>query len=207
MGKVISDGWATGRALGGLGAGKTVDRLAMPVVVDGYNLLHATREYEEAADWGRQQLCRLLIEWARRKREEVVVVFDGAAPRGALAEQLHGKGIGVIYSGAGRSADALIAQMIEASSAPRRLVVVSSDRQVRRAARRRQCRLVASPVFFVGVVKALSGRRAQAAEPAEKRDGTAPQDVDRWLRQFGYDVKDEPDEFPEVQAEADDDAG
>jgi predicted RNA-binding protein with PIN domain len=188
-----------------LRAGETINSLAMPVLVDGYNLLHATREYEEAADWGRQQLCRLLIEWAQRKREEVVVVFDGVAPRGALGEQLHGKGIGVIYSGAGRSADALIAQMIEASSAPRRLLVVSSDRQVQRAARRRRCRHVGSPVFFTGVVRALSTRRASAAEPAEKREGTAPQDVDRWLRQFGYDGKDEPDEFPEIQAAAEDD--
>jgi predicted RNA-binding protein with PIN domain len=179
-------------------AGETIDSLAMPVLVDGYNLLHATRQYEEVADWGRQQLCRLLIEWAQRKREEVVLVFDGVAPSGALAEQLHGKGIGVIYSGGSRSADALIAEMIEASTAPRRLLVVSSDRQVQRAARRRRCRRVGSPVFLAGVVKALSGRRASAAEPAEKREGTAPQDVDRWLRQFGYDAEDEAEEFPEI---------
>ncbi len=116
----------------------------MPVIIDGYNLLHAARRYDEDGDLGRGQLCQLLGRWGRVARQEVLVVFDGAAPPEPLGRQLHGVGIEVIYSGPGRSADDLVVERIDASSAPRRLMVVSSDRQVRRAARRRRCGQVGS---------------------------------------------------------------
>lgn len=159
----------------------------MPVIIDGYNLLHAARRCDEDGDLGRGQLCQLLGRWGRVARQEVLVVFDGAAPPEPLGRQLHGVGIEVIYSGPGRSADDLVVERIDASSAPRRLMVVSSDRQVRRAARRRRCGQVGSADFFEQVLRVLARGRRSEPEPPEKRAGPAPEEVDEWLRRFGYD--------------------
>lgn len=170
----------------------------MPVIIDGYNLLHAARGYDEDGDLGRGQLCQLLGRWGRAAQQEVLVVFDGSAPPEPLGRQLHGVGIEVIYSGPGRSADDLVVERIDASSAPRRLVVVSSDRQVRRGARRRRCPQVHSADFFEQVLRVLASGRRSESEPAEKRTGPAPEDVDEWLGRFGYDPDAKCDDYPDL---------
>ncbi|MFQ6048525.1 MAG: NYN domain-containing protein [Phycisphaerae bacterium] len=159
----------------------------MPVLIDGYNLMHAGRVDESRGTFGRAQLCSLLGRWARRSRQAVTVVFDGTAPAEPLGWQLHGCDIEVTYSGPGRSADEMIIERINLSSAPRRLTVVSSDRQVRRAARRRRCRWVDSSSFLAYVTRALQRKPGGQSEPAEKRTGPAAEEVDDWLRTFGYD--------------------
>jgi predicted RNA-binding protein with PIN domain len=165
----------------------------MPVVIDGYNLLHAARGVEGCSQLGRGQLCEMVAAWSRRTGESALLVFDGAQPSEALASQLHGEGVDVLYSGAGQSADQVIDEHIRASSAPRRLTVVSTDRAIRRAARRRRCRHATSADFLELMVRVLSKPRRPQVEPPEKRTGTPPEEVDDWLRRFGFDPEEDSD--------------
>jgi len=163
----------------------------MPVVIDGYNLLHAARGVEGCSQLGRRQLCEMVASWSQRVGEPVLLVFDGVAPSDALAGQLHAEGVDVLYSGAGRSADEVIGEQIRASSSPRRLIVVSTDRAIRQAARRRRCRHATSAEFLELMVRVLSRPPRVPSEPPEKRKGTPPDEVDDWLRRFGFDPEEE----------------
>ncbi len=153
-------------------------------VIDGNNLMHALAACGEEV--GRYGLCKLLSPLARR--ESVTVAFDGPRPEGQMDRQIRELGVEVVYA-PGRPADERILARIGADSDPRRLAVVSTDREIRTAARRRRCKVIRSEDF---APQLLAERRAAAeppppAEPPEKRRGLSPGETKRWLREFGLD--------------------
>jgi len=159
----------------------------VPVIIDGNNLLYAARAAEdERLLVGRAMLCDVLGRWAERRRQAVCVVFDGATPRAALARQIAHPAIQVLYSGAGKSADAVVVEMIKASSAPRRLTVVSSDRVIAQAARRRRATALSADAFWVMVRRDLARPLRRPSEPEEKEAGLNPDARQQWLREFGF---------------------
>ena len=167
----------------------------MPLLIDGNNLIHALARV--GPDLGRGSLSKLLAALAEPGRpgplagERVCVVFDGAAPRGPMAEQMKYDRLEAVYS-APRTADELILERIAADTAPRRLTVVSSDRELRRAGRRRRCKLAGSEEFADALVSA-SARPARPApdEPPEKRRGClTPAETQAWMRELGLSEED-----------------
>jgi len=162
----------------------------VPVLVDGNNLLHAARGAEQTGPLvGRSLLCDALAKWARRRRERVHVVFDGRAPRPDLAKQIGTSDIRVSYSGR-RSADAVLIETLETDSAARRILVVSSDHEIIRAARRRRAKAMRSGEFWTMVQRDLSRPKAKPAEPPEKRRGLTPPAAEQWLKEFGLGQED-----------------
>jgi predicted RNA-binding protein with PIN domain len=157
----------------------------MPVLIDGNNLLFAARDADPERPPSRSTLCLRLGQWARRTGENVTVIFDGPAPRGDVARQIRDPNIMVDYSGAGVSADDALTSTIEGHSAARSLVVVSSDREIARVARRRRARAVRSDDFWAAVQRDLARPRRRPLEPKEKRHGLRPADTERWLRELG----------------------
>ena len=158
----------------------------MPVVIDGNNLLYAARTIEGPSPLiGRSMLCQTVGSWARRRNERVHIVFDGPSPPGALAKQIASPDIQVTYSGRGISADAVLCGILETDSAARRLVVVSSDRALMRAAKRRRARPIRSEEFWVRLRRDLARPARQRIEPEEKEAGLSPQATEQWLDEFG----------------------
>jgi predicted RNA-binding protein with PIN domain len=130
-------------------------------------------------------LCDTIGRWARRRKQRAHIVFDGPSPQAALAEQIGSPGIRVSYSGAGISADAVIGEILGRDSAARRLLVVSSDRAIARAATRRRARPIGSEQFWVMVQRDLARPVRRRTEPREKEAGLSPPATDAWLEEFG----------------------
>jgi hypothetical protein len=160
----------------------------MSVLVDGNNLTFAMAD--AGLDSGRGALCRLLGLLAERTDQRVRVVFDGKSPPPGLAGQIADSRIEVLYSDR-RKADAVIAELIQADSAPRRLTVVSTDHEIRQAARRRRCRSVVSCDFAAVLAGLRESRPPRPGEPAEKRRGLTPQQTAQWLAEFGLEMPDD----------------
>jgi predicted RNA-binding protein with PIN domain len=104
--------------------------LALPkahLIVDGYNV--TKRGFAEMSlEQQRNRLVAALGLVAAQTGAEVTVVFDGA-------ERVHGlppapRGVRVLFSRKGETADELIRQLVRAEPVGRPLVVVSSDREV-----------------------------------------------------------------------------
>lgn len=132
-------------------------------------------------------LCDALGRWAQRRRAQVQVVFDGPSPRPDLARQIGHSAIQVSYSGAGHTADAVIEDTLANHSAARRLMVVSSDRAVLRAAKRRRARAVRSDEFWDRVKRDLARPEPERMEPEEKETGLDSEATQTWLEEFGFD--------------------
>jgi uncharacterized protein len=157
----------------------------MPYLVDGNNLFFAFRKVGD--DLGRSGLAKRLGQLADITGQRVAVVFDGAAPHGALAEQVGDERIEVVFS-APRTADEVLCERIAADSAPKRLVVVSTDHEIRRAARRRRCQAIRSE-DFVEILDAMieRSRRPRKGEPPQKRQGLTSQQAQQWLKELNLD--------------------
>jgi uncharacterized protein len=136
----------------------------MPLLIDGYNLLYVTGIMGRGAGPGgleRSRMAMLNFLAASLDPGELprtTVVFDAHDAPWGLPRVLQHQGITVHFAAKHESADALIEELIRAESAPRRLVVVSSDHQIQRAARRRRAKAVDSDVWYAELVRARRQR-------------------------------------------------
>lgn len=156
--------------------------------------MFAAQAYDPERPIGRGALCRIVGLWANRRRVRAQVVFDGPAPQGPLFDQIAADGVTVAFSGAGLSADEKIARILERHSGSRHLLVVSSDREIAAAARRRGAASIKSDEFWSGVRRELARPTPPPMEPPEKERGLGDAETDRWLRNFGFDPLTEDDE-------------
>ncbi|MEZ6190120.1 MAG: NYN domain-containing protein [Phycisphaerales bacterium] len=167
----------------------------MPLLIDCYNVLHAEKP-SALAGLSEASLCALLAQ-TRWAAGGVTVVCDGSPKPHSLKPGDPALGaVELIFSGASRSADDVIIELIDADSAPRRLTVVSSDRAVRRAARRRKARDLTAEGFLNRL--ATAGKTG-GGTTAPGKPGTATMgndQVERWLDWFGIDPADSPDGPP-----------
>ncbi len=158
----------------------------MPLLIDCYNVLHAEKP-ASLAGLGEASLCGLLAAspWAKGG---VTVVCDGR-PKPHSPDAGAVGAVVLIFSGAGRSADDVIIELVEKDTSPRRLTVVSSDRAIRRAARRRKARDLSSEDFLSRLARAVRGGGAGGAtSPGKPAAGPLGEEqVDRWLEWFGID--------------------
>lgn len=153
----------------------------MPLIIDAYNVLHETMP-PALAGLDEARLCVALDRSAFRAESPVVVCDGRPKPLGVTESPVHS--VELVYSGPNRTADDVIIAMIDAHSAPRRLTVVSSDREIRKAARRRRAVSWTSDEFLTKLVEAMGAKPPTPGKP--RPDDMTPEQVDAWLRQFGF---------------------
>ena len=79
-----------------------------------------------------------------------------------------------------------IEEKIEEYSAPKNMVVVSTDRRIRRAATRRKSTSVTSDLFWLSMIEQLD-RKKPTPMPKEKRHGLTESETDQWMDEFDLD--------------------
>jgi uncharacterized protein len=158
----------------------------MTVIIDGYNLLHASGVFgRERGPRGFEQsrlaLLDMLADRLGAEAAKTIVVFDAArAPDGLPGRTTH-RGIRVWFAREYPDADSLIEELVDDDHAPSSLVVVSSDRRLQVAARRKRAEAK-------GCEEWLAELRAKSRSPAEhdaKPAEPGPHDVEAWKRYFG----------------------
>jgi predicted RNA-binding protein with PIN domain len=124
------------------------------LLIDGYNLLHAAGLALPRYGPGdlHRRRARLLQKLGELLDQEVqartTVVFDARRDPPESAPPQTERLIRVVFAPAPLEADDLIEQLLARHSAPRQLLVVSSDRRLRRAAQRRGATSLTSEAFL-----------------------------------------------------------
>lgn len=160
----------------------------MALLIDGYNLLHVTGLIGSTFEASRAALLNFLaaaLDTAERSR--TTIVFDAAEAPPGLPSEYTVAGIQVYYARGYESADALLEELIAAHHTPKKLTVVSSDRRVQRAAKKRKALAVESHAWYHQAADRLQGRRKGKVDlPDVKPDvPLTPGEVAVWMRVFG----------------------
>jgi uncharacterized protein len=160
----------------------------MPLIIDGYNLLHVTGVSGRRGDLqgSREALLRLLAATIDSKeRPQTTIVFDAADAPPGLPRTVVFEEMTIHYASNYDNADELIEELIAANNVPRSLTVVSSDHRIQRAARRRKSAYVDSDVWFADAMRRRA-RQHRPPPPATKPyDALSGDEVSYWLAEFG----------------------
>jgi uncharacterized protein len=181
----------------GHGSGDSVcrpSRIAVRLLIDGYNLLYVTHtpSKRDGAAWLANARLRL-IETLRRElsatwQAETTIVFDAKdAPQHIPATQHHGNLV-VLFARDHAEADDLLEELIERAVSPSKLMVVSGDRRIQRAAKRRKAQVCDSGSWYDRLLDGEFKKTASSAgEGRGKADSTAllpAESVRQWLAEF-----------------------
>ncbi len=154
------------------------------ILIDCYNVLHTTMPpMIGGLDEG--GLCEVLSRtgWATRQIE-MTLVADGV-PKPMRASVSPVAAVELVFSGPGRSADDVIIARINRASTPRRLTIVSSDREIRAAAGRRRCRSWSSEHFINQLCEQLRPRKNGGDTGRLQVDGLPAEHVEGWMDEMG----------------------
>ncbi len=156
------------------------------LIVDAYNVLHVTGVLPpELAGLDAPDLADLVAA-SRWGRHQAVILCDGTRPKEMRAVE---RGlVRVTYAGGGRSADAAIEAMVNESSHPRRITVVSNDRAVQRSGKRRGAKILGADEFLRQLATdAARAPRSKRSVAKREHGPLTDKQVDAWLRYFGID--------------------
>lgn len=168
----------------------------MRLLIDGYNLLHATDLFGSGALEGTLRGSRdaLLEHLARslpeKLRKHTVIVFDATDAPPGLADWVEHEGMRIRFARGYADADALLEEILSKARGTKHLTVVSGDHRVQRAARSRGARPVDSESWFRTL--RISTRPAGEAKPTQAVGGT-----EHWVSEFS-----DPDALKAIEQEA-----
>jgi len=170
----------------------------MTLIIDGYNLLHGSGILGSGVGPGGLERSRTaLLNFLAESLDEgelagTTVVFDAREAPPGLPRLVQHRGITVRFAEPGSDADQTIEELIAADTAPRRLVVVSSDHRLHRAARRRRARAVDSDKWYAEVLRRRIDRSRRQTPQARPSGPPGEGEVRFWMRQFGLEADAEP---------------
>ena len=164
----------------------------MRTLIDGYNVMFAAGLLGKTfgPDGFRRVRTRFLNDLASRlgpvESHLTTVVFDAKKVFEGLPSEIRHKGITVCFAVDNPTADERIAELIRSHSDPKHLTVISSDNQVRTAARRRKASSVTADDFLSKLEQAIKKRsEAARAELPEKPATVSEAESAFWVREFG----------------------
>ena len=152
------------------------------ILIDGYNLLWAVKQTGQTGLPDDVELCRILGRYLKQIGQSGEIIFDGIGPPDKTGFD-NITNLEVFFSGRNSDADTVIEDKIKANSAPKSLLVVSSDRRLRDAAHSRKAASVKSQVFWNDVQKELS-KKEKLDEPTQKQQGLTEGETQQWLKLF-----------------------
>ena len=121
----------------------------MHLIIDGYNLLHITLPLFQGASEDlqrkREQLIDQLSSYRQKKPCDLTVVFDGWRGGYVTEKRERKKGIDLIFSKLGETADEVIKRLVKERGSG--AVVVTSDRDISRYAQRLSAAVIPSDQF------------------------------------------------------------
>jgi len=150
--------------------------MSMHIILDGYNVIRQSRRLSrkdrEDIQMGRDALMDRLAAYKKLRGHRMTVVFDGGNAPHFSRQRDRVKGIDVVYSRAGETADRVIQRM--AGKHRETALVVSSDREVVDYAARQGCATVSSPEFEEKMEMALYMNEKGLMEPDGESGGWTP---------------------------------
>ena len=172
----------------------------MRLLIDGYNLLHATDLFGagELAGTLRGSREALVMFLAQRlsaaERRATVIVFDAAEAPPGLPDRYEFDGIDLRFARGYPNADEMIEAILEPMHRVKQLTVVSGDRRVQRAARSSGAKWVDSDAWFAELCRRPASAAGEPDRPKPIGPVGTPAD---WIAEFS-----DPEALAEIERQA-----
>ncbi len=155
------------------------------VLIDGYNLIRqsdqlAAQERRGGLEVGRSALIRMLAAYRAATGDRVAVIFDGDDGVGFVSGAGRQQGIEVVFSRPPESADDVMIGRIGRVHGKKAMLVVSSDREIQRAARRNRVAVMKSEAFE----EEMARRVLEGPQKSVQEQTVDVGDVAYWERMF-----------------------
>jgi predicted RNA-binding protein with PIN domain len=106
--------------------------MSLHIIVDGYNVIRQSKQLSildrRDIQEGRESLQDVLVEYRKSKGHRITIVFDGTNAVSIDSQRQRFRGIEILFSRNGETADTVIKRM--AAREKERALVVSSDRDI-----------------------------------------------------------------------------
>lgn len=106
--------------------------MSLHIIVDGYNVIRQSKQLRildlRDIQEGRETLQDILVEYRKSKGHRITIVFDGTDAISSHEKRQRFRGIEILFSRHGETADTVIKRM--AAREKERALVVSSDRDI-----------------------------------------------------------------------------
>jgi predicted RNA-binding protein with PIN domain len=110
--------------------------MSLHIIIDGYNLIRQSGRLgaldRQDMQQGREALADMLVAYKKVKGHRITIVFDGTGAPVYSQQRDRRKGISIVFSRNGETADAVIKKMARLER--QRALVVSSDNEIVRSA-------------------------------------------------------------------------
>ncbi len=155
----------------------------MPFLIDGHNLIGAMPDLRLEDPDDEARLVERLQRLAMRTGRRITVIFDRGAP-GNISSWPSRGGVTVRFAPSGTTADELLIRQIQEERNPRGLIVVSSDRRVQEAARRRGAAVWSAPEFLDYMQRRLGAQPSARLIKEEKPEAVDEGELKYWIELF-----------------------
>lgn len=132
------------------------------VLVDGYSVLHAWPRFagrsfrQRSLQQRREALVAVLRPYADHTGRKVTVVFDGYAAKHKPEGAEPARGVEVLFSERGKTADDMIERLVGQAADRGRILVVTSDNMERHTVESMGAQSMAAEVFEAEVERAVT---------------------------------------------------
>ena len=155
----------------------------MAYLIDGNNLLGTLFPGHHRDPENKRKLVRRLIAFQRSTRSRIILVFDGAASPDAEAMAETQNRFAIVHPPPGENADSAIREILDGLGDPRKMVVVSSDREIRAFARLTGAAVTSSREFKAALSRTLRTRKMEK-EMEKNEAGPTSLEVRLWSQVF-----------------------
>jgi predicted RNA-binding protein with PIN domain len=143
------------------------------ILVDGYSVLHAWPKLRRLAgrslEQQREALVHVLRQYADQSGRRVTVVFDGYAAKHKPKGREPVRGVEVVFSETGKTADDVIERLVAAAERRERILVVTSDNAERQTVEGLGAHSQSAEVFEAEVEAALKDLAALVRQHSRRR--------------------------------------
>lgn len=160
------------------------------LLVDGYNLMHASKKLSKLAETdleaARDELVRMLLDYSGREDVRVEVVFDAGGRPGPETKEKTGDLVTVTYTARGKTADARL-EKAAYEAGREEATLVTGDYQQQKVGTGAGALIISSREFIIELEAMPKSGRGGKPQPARKRsrlEDRLPDEVREKLREM-----------------------
>lgn len=146
--------------------------MSFHIVIDGYNLIRQSNTLsnfeKQDIQLGREMLLDRLVSYKKIKRHKITVVFDGTNAPSFSPRRDRLRGIDIVYSRSGETADSVIKRIARKERG--KSMIVSSDRDIVNFSEKQGAATISSTDFEqkmkVAVFMGMKGIEPESEDPS-----------------------------------------